>query len=155
MDNRELVDGYMRAFWQRVDKTADCWLWSGSYYLSHGKQRYGTFRGKRVHRIAYELLVGPIPPRLVIDHTCRNTLCVRPDHLEPVTNKINILRGNSFSAINSSKTHCPRGHEYSSENTRIRPHGYRGCRACLTEQNKRAEIKRSAKRAALSAKGSS
>lgn len=75
-----------------------CWLWTGKM---DGKRQYGAFRYKRdgavhykiAHRLAYELLIGPIPEGLVIDHLCRNGRCVNPDHLEPVTNRVNLRRG--------------------------------------------------------------
>lgn len=64
-----------------------CWAWVSA----KDRDGYGLFwldnarRAVRAHRLLYELLVGPIPPELQIDHLCRNTGCVRPDHLEPVT----------------------------------------------------------------------
>lgn len=71
----------------------DCWQWTGSC----DKDGYGKFRFNnrhfRAHRFVWELLVGPIPDGLVIDHLCRNTGCVNPDHLEPVTNEENLRRG--------------------------------------------------------------
>lgn len=81
-----------------------CWIWSG-YKNQKG---YGAlkFRGKSTlaHRAAYELLVGPIPDGLEIDHKCRNRLCVNPLHLEPVTHKENVGRGEDM------RLHCKRGH---------------------------------------------
>lgn len=82
-----------------------------------------------VHRIAYELAVGPIPVGLVIDHLCRNHSCINPEHLEPVTNVENVMRGESAWARNARKTHCKRGHEFTDENT-IRRNGTRSCRQC-------------------------
>jgi hypothetical protein len=114
--------------WKFVDKTATCWLWIGT--KSHG---YGTIRDRgmtiKAHRAMYELLVGPIPIGLTIDHLCRVTNCVNPDHLEPVTQRINNLRGTGVSARNAAKTHCPQGHRYDEINTRIY-RGMRYCRAC-------------------------
>lgn len=81
-----------------------CWEWTG------GKIRngYGHFRfgykldGKNdirlAHRVSYELHVGPIPKGLVLDHLCKNTSCVNPTHLQPVTQRENIARGSSPSA---------------------------------------------------------
>jgi hypothetical protein len=70
-------------FWAKVEKTDSCWLWTAA--LSKG---YGIFRVQprtvRAHRLAYELLVGPIPDGHDLDHLCRNRACVNPAHLEPV-----------------------------------------------------------------------
>jgi len=68
-----------------------CWVWQRM--ATGTKSTYGYFRegtratGKRevAHRWAYKMLVGPIPQGLQLDHLCRNTLCVNPEHLEPVT----------------------------------------------------------------------
>ena len=72
-----------------------CWLWKGLV----DRDGYGVFglnrRSFRAHRVAYELLVGPIPDGLMIDHLCRVTSCINPDHLEPVTNKENQARGSA------------------------------------------------------------
>lgn len=117
-------------FWRRVNRDATCWTWRGGV-TSNG---YGTFtdRGRRVsaHRYAYEQSRGAIPAGLVLDHLCRNRRCVNPDHLEAVSERVNILRGTSPSASNVHRTHCPRGHEYSVENTRTCRRGKRTCRAC-------------------------
>lgn len=93
------------------------------------------------HRAAYELLIGPIPDGLVIDHRCHNQdlgcrggdncphrRCINVEHLEPVTLAENTRRGHA-SWINARKTHCPSGHPYDEANT----HWYDGrryCRAC-------------------------
>ena len=100
-------------FWSKVNRTDDCWLWVGH------KDNWGYGRGyiKRgsqpaAHRMAYELEVGPIPPGMLVDHTCRVRLCVRPAHLRVVTdaeNKQNLgtkvdnksgYRGVSWDAVN-------------------------------------------------------
>lgn len=121
-------------FWASIDKTDTCWLWRGEI----GRNGYGRIfvggrpRRRLVHRWAYEQLVGPIPPGLTIDHLCRVTLCVRPDHLEPVTAEVNITRGQGVGVINQSKVVCVRGHAFDETNTeRWGPDGrWRRCRAC-------------------------
>ena len=120
-------------FWKKVEKTPGCWLWTGA---TNG--RYGHMgRGGRgaghvyVHRLAYELLVGPIPEGLTIDHLCENPLCVNPAHLTVATQYDNNMRGQSAAARNARKTCCPQGHTYDDENTYIAPGtGDRRCRTC-------------------------
>lgn len=119
-------------FWEKVDKSADCWAW----LASTNEDGYGRFtlaeRQRGAHRVAYEWLVGPVPKGLVIDHLCKNRACVNPAHMQPVTNRENVLRGVSANAINAAKTHCIRGHEFTPENT-YRPPKYptiRQCREC-------------------------
>lgn len=110
-----------------------CWLWQG--VTSSGYGRVLPPKGKRralAHRLFYEILVGPIPDGLTLDHLCRNRVCVNPDHLEPTTLTENIRRGESPTAKNRRKTHCKWGHEFTEENTLAhagRPGGRR-CRTC-------------------------
>lgn len=107
-----------------------CWIWVGC----RKKTGYGVInlRGRRTeaYRVVYELYNGAVPSGLELDHKCRVRACVNPDHLEPVTRRINCLRGVSFSAINAKKTHCINGHPLSGENLINRPDGHRGCLAC-------------------------
>ncbi|WP_448223723.1 HNH endonuclease signature motif containing protein [Gordonia iterans] len=65
----------------------------------------------RAHRVSWELKNGPVPEGLVLDHLCRNRACVRPDHMEPVPNRTNVLRGEGVSAAFASRTHCSYGHK--------------------------------------------
>lgn len=120
---------YAARFWAKVDRSDEdgCWLW-----LAHTAAGYGRFRlsnPRRIegaHRVAYELLIGPIPEGLDIDHLCRNRSCVNPAHLEPVTRGENVRRG----ARGRLVTHCPQGHAYDEPNTYVDPQGLRHCRAC-------------------------
>lgn len=113
-------------FWQKVEKTDTCWNWKAC------KDRYGYGRlghhGTSVlaHRISYELIKGMIPNGLTIDHLCKNRACVNPDHMEVVTNEVNVQRGESYQA---KQTHCKRGHPLSGSNL-ISYRGSRGCREC-------------------------
>lgn len=106
------------------DKSRGCWLWPGS----HDGKGYSRIRlgGKRPrgHQVAYELLRGPISPDLEIDHLCRIRNCINPWHLEAVPGKTNVNR-----APWSKVSRCPRGHEYTAENTDIR-NGKRNCKTC-------------------------
>lgn len=118
------------AFWHKVDRTGECWLWTGRGDAGgYGRVHYDG-RDGYAHRLAYELLVGAIPDGLVIDHLCRVRNCVNPAHLEVVTQRENILRSDGAGAVNARKTHCKRGHEFTPENT-IRIAQGRNCRTCL------------------------
>lgn len=113
-----------------IDKK-ECIIWEGPIIETHGN-KYGRLPGKKLvlaHRIAYTNRYGEIPPDLVIDHLCRNGLCVNPEHLEAVTNVENILRGEGAPAKNARKTHCKNGHELSAENCWNRK-GRRACKIC-------------------------
>lgn len=99
-------------FWTKVEKSDGCWLWQGARIPEGYGQAVFDGRVQGAHRIAYQLLVGPIPAGLQLDHLCRTPQCVNPAHLEPVTGRENVLRTpNAPTAINARKTHCDRGHE--------------------------------------------
>lgn len=118
-------------FWSRVVVGDSCWLWDGAHIPSgYGSIADGSNKQKGTHRVVVELLTGaPVPPEMHVDHLCRNKGCVNPDHLEVVTPRINTLRGGGPTAVNATKTHCKRGHEFTPENTYIIRDG-RSCRAC-------------------------
>jgi len=114
-----------------------CWEWQGSIN-SHG---YGQWtRGGRAYKVLFEMIRFKVAKDLQLDHLCRNKLCVNPAHLEPVTPRENQHRSPiTLATKNSSKTHCPYGHEYNEVNTYNRPNGKgRKCRVC----NKLNERKR-------------
>lgn len=114
-----------------LDAESGCWIWQRSIQ-ANGYARM-TVKGERhyVHRLAYELLVGPIPEGLHLDHLCRNRACCNPAHLEPVTCLENVRRGQG----NGSQTHCPQGHPYEGDNLVVYA-GHRQCIACRTIRNR-------------------
>jgi hypothetical protein len=88
------------------------------------------------HRVAWELMRGPIPRGMTIDHLCRMPLCVNPSHLEVVTLKENVLRGFGSPAMNARKTHCLKGHPLTLDNVYLY-RGSRSCRMCMRARFKR------------------
>jgi len=119
-------------FWPKVDASGDCWEWTAAKnQLGYGQ--IGTTGKKRgmAHRVAWELLIGPIGAGLELDHLCRNRACVNPDHLEPVTHEENMRRAPwEAAAAKRAKTHCPKGHPYSGDNLLINSKGRRECKSC-------------------------
>ena len=132
----------LEKFWAHVEKGKGrdaCWNWTGSLSngygtLYDGENADGSQRKFPAHVFSFKLHGGKIPKGKELDHTCRNRACVRPSHLEPVTRRINILRGESIVAINARKTHCPKGHPYDERNTIRNKSGSRSCRACRDER---------------------
>lgn len=124
-------------FWPKVKKTDSCWIWTGKI----NTRGYGLFYFRHkctvAHRKCYLVLKGKIPKGLVLDHLCRNSLCVNPNHLEPVTQKENLARGVNTP---SSRTHCPQGHSYSQENTCVEHYGRKIGRRCKICKRNRANI---------------
>lgn len=128
---RPLIDRFIKKV--DFDGPDGCWLWTATVNR-HPNQGYGTiWSGNRMvaaHRVAWELSVGPIPEGTTIDHLCRVRSCVNPDHLEPVTNRENILRGTNPAAANAQKTHCIDGHPLDGPNGHTTAQGKRQCRIC-------------------------
>lgn len=128
----------MTSFWGRVEMGDDneCWEWAGGHF----SEGYGAVvidgKTRLTHRVAYEKVVGQIPDGLGIDHLCRNRGCCNPSHLEAVTTRVNVLRGVGVTAENARKTHCIHGHEFTPENTRVRPGRGRECWTCHRERTR-------------------
>lgn len=129
-------------FMSKVTKVGTCWKWGASMTAGgYGKFSAGTGEWRLAHRVSYELFVGPISKGMQIDHLCRNTWCVNPEHLEAVTGRVNVLRGNTMPAKNAAKTHCKNGHELNDENA-YRFGRKRLCRICraAAEQRRRDKL---------------
>lgn len=119
---------------RRVVKTPTCWLWTGSR-ISSGYGNIGLpNRGVAyVHRASYELHIGPIPEGHEIHHTCGNKVCVNPAHLEAITRRIHVhLTPGCASYLNARKTHCPKGHPYTTDNLSPATLAKRNARRCMT-----------------------
>lgn len=125
-------------FWAKVEVQANgCWLWTASLTAT-GYGRFGVGRrSERAHRVSYQALVAEIPEGSELDHLCRNRACVNPVHVEPVTHRINLLRGDGVPGRNARVTHCPNGHAYDEANTRWERDGHRRCRACERRHHRR------------------
>jgi hypothetical protein len=132
MINPDLLIPRLRS---KIRVTVTCWEWTGSLREGYGRVYLGRNRLGQAHRVVYEALVGPIPEGMDLDHLCRNPCCVNPAHLEPVTRRENLIRGDTHIARNVKKTHCPKGHPYSGDNLYI----YQGkefgrqCQICRRE----------------------
>ncbi|MFS2091030.1 HNH endonuclease signature motif containing protein [Paenarthrobacter nicotinovorans] len=135
-----LSEHVKRKFWASVEKSADCWNWTG-WLDTHG---YGTLhlgrKHHRAHRISFAIHGRKLDQTMVLDHLCRNRRCVNPKHLEQVTNVENVMRGVSGPAINATKTHCKEGHELLGLNLYIDTscaNPKRKCRTCMRAASKR------------------
>jgi hypothetical protein len=126
-------------FWPKVDKASDsngCWLWTASIKTTGYGQIKGGDKMLLAHRVAYELVNGPIPVGMSIDHLCRVRSCVNPEHLEVVSMAENVRRA-------TVKSHCLRGHEFTPENIYHRPDNHRRqCRACVRIRAARSSARR-------------
>jgi hypothetical protein len=115
------------------DPQTGCWNWQAYCdRRGYGRSSHRLSSSRLAHRIVYELLIGPVPDGLELDHLCRNHGCVNPRHLEPVTHRENVLRGEAIAAHNARKAACHRGHE----DWGLTPTGARFCRSCRRVSNR-------------------
>ncbi len=130
-----LTDKAITRFWEKVELTSTCWNWTASTTKGYGQ--FCVDRTPRAaHRIAWEQLRGPIPDGLTLDHLCRNRRCVNPAHLEPVSMRINLLRGEGACAQHARQTRCKWGHPLIEGNLRPGPPGMRRCLWCHRRDNR-------------------
>lgn len=123
----------------RLISVNNCWVLKPNEPKGYSRTMHNRKR-MMTHRVVYEILVGPIPDDLQLDHLCRNRACVNPDHLEPVTIEQNLFRSNlTIASQNKAKTQCKNGHEFTRHNT-YHPPKYpkkRYCKTCRDDASAR------------------
>lgn len=130
-------------FLRTIPRTDRCVLWPG--YLGRGGYGRLTVRGKRgvkAHRESYQIHNGPVPEGMTVDHLCFTPACVNPRHLRVLS-----LADNSANQRSAQRTHCSHGHEFTDENTYVKPgvrNGRRTCRACQRAAVARYKTRRNA-----------
>lgn len=134
---RRIVGNDTERFLAKVDRSGDCWLWTATINASG----YGSFSfGKTAalaHRASFELFVRRIAEGMELDHLCEVRHCVNPAHLEEVTHAENVRRTAQRQARrDAGATHCPRGHEFTPENTKSSAQGTRSCRQCSRDYHR-------------------
>lgn len=142
-DINNIPKSAIQRFYSYVD-FGDCWNWVGGKSGSYGSF---SFKGKAyyAHRFSYYATNNISHDELLtIDHLCKNTLCVNPDHLELVTQRVNTLRSSSPAAKNKLKVECLRGHAFDLVNTGYDTRGDRYCKKCRAEHGRRNRYTRRA-----------
>lgn len=119
-----------------LSERTGCWLWRGHVRRDgYGAIQIGP-RAYPAHRVFYAIKCGEIPEGKQLDHLCRVRNCCNPEHLEPVTARENIRRGQSEAASRAKRATCPAGHPLSGENLYVAPNGTRKCKTCRRGQVK-------------------
>lgn len=136
----------------RVKIVNGCWNWPTRRATGYGSVYLGGGRNNQIsvmaHRLSFQLAKGPIPDGLVIDHLCRNPSCVNPDHLEPVTERVNLLRGNGAAARCAARDKCVNGHVFPLyQPPYCAARGWRRCRKCHAEREMARRLARKLEKA--------
>lgn len=132
---REMVGSLVR-----VDRN-ECWLWT-RFLDRDGYGRMHFMGAQRMaHRVSYMVFTGKIADGMTLDHLCRARSCVNPEHLEPVTQRENTMRGNTVARRKSEQTHCIHGHAFDEKNTKWNSAPSRGnptrqCKKCESDRMK-------------------
>lgn len=133
-----MSDSQKLDFYSMPEPNTGCWIWTASCSIEGYGHVFMRGRQMMAHRASFEIHKGKIPEGLTIDHLCRNTYCINPDHLEAVPTGVNSRRSpNTIQSINAAKTKCPIGHEYTLENTYTWSDGRRECRMCKNNRSRR------------------
>jgi hypothetical protein len=140
--------------WARINKNGPvstyrpdlgpCWIWQGATSNGYGRVRFDG-KTRLVHRVVWVLTVGPFPKGREPDHLCRVRACCRPDHLDPVTQRINLLRGASPAAGYARRSHCTAGHPLEGPGADVYIHPdhptWRHCRKCRRKASAKSRRK--------------
>ena len=140
MDGVLLTDLDILLFWRKVDRSGDCWLWTGSKmaggYGLFGRNRSGNRFTKRAHRVAYTLVVGPIPDGMFLLHACDTPACCNPAHLHPGTAKENsidmVRKGRHWTNVRPENIPKGADHWTSRQGTSALPCGEEHANAIMT-----------------------
>ena len=120
-----------------VVQEGDCLVWTRARRSKGYGAIYCEGKVADTHRVSWEINRGPIPTGMFVCHRCDNPPCINIDHLF-----LGTVRDNNRDMVAKGRhaeqrvTHCPRGHEYTTENTYVSRHGRRNCRACHRERQR-------------------
>jgi len=129
---------FLNRFWSKVQINAEgeCWPWTASLNGRGYGQIGQAGKIRSAHRVMWEVARGPIPKGLTVDHLCRNRRCVNPAHLELVTMRENLLRGEGACARHARQSFCKYGHPLVGGNLRPVKDGSRRCLECHRRENR-------------------
>lgn len=134
-------DGTER-FFMFIEPVNGCWNWVGGRHPNGYGVFYHSGKSFLAHRMSLLIRGASLVDGLVVDHKCRNRICVNPRHLRQVTrSKNNTENSESPSAVNKRKTICVNGHPFTAENTQFYSSTSggtsRSCRICGRAKGKR------------------